>query len=128
MRMALAVIATLLLGAGGALADPVEGVWQTQPDEGAYAHVRMEPCGAKFCGTMIRTFKSDGEYKSPNIGKKLVIDMVPTGGGKYEGQVWRPSNNKIYKGKLELSGNTLQMGGCVAGGLICAKQTWSRVQ
>lgn len=127
MRKSIMTIAALLLGAGAAMADPVEGIWQTQPDDGAYAHVKMAPCGNKYCGTMVRTFKSDGEYKSPNLGKKLVIDMVPTGAGKYEGQVWRPSNNKMYKGKLELNGNRLQMAGCVAGGLICAKQTWARV-
>lgn len=127
MRILILSLAGLILGASAALADPVEGTWKTEPDDGAYAHVKMAPCGDKLCGTMVRTFKGDGEYKSPNIGKMLVINMVPQGDGKYEGQVWRPSNDKIYKGKLELNGNTLKMGGCVAGGLICAKQTWSRV-
>jgi uncharacterized protein (DUF2147 family) len=114
--------------AGAAHADPVEGLWQTQPDEGAFAHVKIVPCGAAFCGTIQRTFKDGTEYKSPNLGKQLVRSMAPKGNGKYEGQVWRPSNNKIYLGKIDLNGNSMRLSGCVAGGLICSKQTWQRVQ
>lgn len=113
---------------GAAMADPVEGVWKTEVDEGSYAHIKMGPCGAAVCGVIAKTFNSEGEYASPNVGKTLVIDMVPSGGGAYEGKVWRPSNDKIYIGKMDLKGNSLALRGCVAGGLICSKQTWSRVQ
>ena len=120
--------ATLILSAGMGLADPIEGIWQTQPDDGAYAHIKMAKCGSALCGTIARSFNADGEYKSENQGKKLVFDMVPNGDGSYSGKVWRPANNKIYIGKMNLNGNSLSMKGCVAGGLICKKQTWSRVQ
>ena len=120
--------AALVLLAAPALADPVHGMWQTQPDDGAYAHVQMAPCGQAICGVIKRTFNAQGEYKSPNLGKKLVIDMVPQGGGKYAGQVWRPSNDKVYIGKIELSGDSLRLAGCVAGGLLCSKQTWTRLK
>lgn len=123
----LGAIASLGL-AGAALADPVEGTWKTQVDDGSYAHIRMAPCGSAICGTIARTFNADGEYKSPNIGKTLVIDMVPNGDGSYAGKVWRPSNDKIYIGKMQLNGNALALRGCVAGGLLCSKQTWNRVQ
>ncbi|SLN49819.1 hypothetical protein ROJ8625_02456 [Roseivivax jejudonensis] len=121
-------IAGLTLMAGAAAADPVEGIWQTQVDDGSYAHVAMVPCGDKLCGVIQRTFDSSGEYDSPNKGKTLVINMVPQGGGKYEGRVWRPSNDKIYLGKMDLAGNSLKLSGCVAGGLLCSSQTWSRVR
>lgn len=115
--------------ATGALAsDPVEGVWQTQPDDGAYAHVTMAPCGNAICGTITRTFNTTGEYKSPNIGKQIVRNMTADGGNKYRGKVWRPSNDKIYVGKIDLRGDRLDLRGCVAGGLICAKQVWARVK
>ena len=114
--------------AGTAMAaDPV-GVWKTQPDDGAYAHVKMTPCGGAICGTIQRTFNASGEYKSENIGKQLVIDMKPDGSGKYAGKVWRPSNNKIYIGKMTVAGNSLKLSGCVAGGLLCSKQDWQRGQ
>lgn len=120
--------AVLGIVAGAAGADPVEGVWQTEPDSGAYAHVTMQPCGTAICGVISRSFNAQGEYKSPNQGKTLVIDMVPQGGGNYRGKVWRPSNNKIYRGKMSLNGDRLKMQGCVAGGLICSSQAWRRVQ
>ncbi|SPF78340.1 DUF2147 domain-containing protein [Pseudoprimorskyibacter insulae] len=126
--LTLALVA-LTLSAGIAVAqDPIEGVWQTQPDDGAFAHITLAPCGDKFCGLISKSFRDGKEFKSANHNKKLVYDMVPQGGNKYEGKVWRPSNNKVYLGKMSLSGNVLTMRGCVAGGLICSKQTWSRVK
>ncbi|MFP7571223.1 DUF2147 domain-containing protein [Marivita sp. S2033] len=121
------MVAGLAMIAGAAWADPVEGTWQTEVDEGNYAHVRMVPCGDMICGVIARSFNAQGEFKSPNTGKTLVINMVPQGNGKYEGKVWRPSNDKIYMGKMQVNGNSLDLSGCVAGGLLCSKQTWSRV-
>ncbi|UWQ80405.1 DUF2147 domain-containing protein [Leisingera sp. S132] len=128
MKHLLAGMAVAVGLAGAAAADPVLGVWKTQADDGSYAHILMAKCGAAVCGKIARTFNSEGEYKSPNIGKTLVIDMVPNGDGSYEGKVWRPSNDKIYTGKMDLAGSSLALRGCVAGGLICSKQTWTRVQ
>ena len=124
----LMLAAMLSMLAGTVMADPVEGVWQTEPDDGAYAHITIAPCGAAFCGVISRTFNSEGEYKSPNLGKTLVIDMVPSGANAYAGKVWRPSNNKIYIGKIQLSGDRLKLAGCIAGGLLCSKQNWQRVK
>lgn len=127
MRTAILTLAALALTAGAALADPVEGIWKTQVDDGAYAHVAIKPCGAQFCGIIVRTFNSSGEYKSANIGKKLVWDMTAEGGGKYSGgKIWQPSTDKVYRSKMDLSGNTLKVAGCV--GPICKKQTWGRVK
>jgi uncharacterized protein (DUF2147 family) len=125
MQKTLLAIATLALSAGMALADPVLGVWKTQVDDGAYAHVKIADCGGAICGTIVRTFNSGGEYKSANLGKKLVWDMKSSGGGKYAGgKIWQPSTDKVFKSKMNLSGNTLKVSGCV--GPICKKQTWSR--
>lgn len=128
MKSGFAGIFALALVAGSVSADPLEGVWQTEADDGAFAHIEIAPCGANFCGTIERTFKDGTEYTSPNKGKTLVIDMAPQGGGKYEGKVWRPSNDKIYLGKIALNGDKVKLSGCVAGGLFCSKQTWARVQ
>lgn len=123
----LTLAAAFVFVAGAAFADPLEGMWKTEVDDGAYAHVQIKPCGPALCGFIAKTFKDGAEYQSENLGKKLVIDMKPSGDGEYEGEVWRPSNDKIYYGTIELSGNKLKLAGCVAGGLICAKQNWSRV-
>ncbi|WP_425098842.1 DUF2147 domain-containing protein [Tropicibacter sp. S64] len=120
--------AALALLAGAAAADPAEGVWKTEVDDGSYAHITIAPCGPNFCGVISRTFNASGEYASPNKGKQLVRDMAPQGGGAYAGSVWRPSNNKVYIGKMQVNGNSLKLKGCVAGGLLCSSQTWTRVQ
>ncbi len=128
MRSILAAVLLAIAALPALAADPVEGLWQTQPDDGAYALVKMVPCGDMICGVISRTFRADGEYKSENIGKSIVINMVPQGSGRYEGRVWRPSNGKIYLGKMELQGDRLKLRGCVAGGLLCSSQDWIRVQ
>jgi uncharacterized protein (DUF2147 family) len=56
----------MLFAASGAFADPVEGVWQTEEDDGAFAHVTMAPCGTNFCGVISRSFRGTKEYKSEN--------------------------------------------------------------
>jgi len=126
-KVLFAAVAALGL-AGAANADALEGIWQTQVDDGSYALVTIAPCGPAFCGVISRTFNSDGEYQSENLGRQIVIDMVAGGDGHYEGQVWRPSNDKIYIGKMDIDGNQVRLRGCVAGGLICSSQTWVKVQ
>ena len=121
-----AITAALVLSAGAVVADPVLCTLKTQVDDGAYAHVAMAKCGNSICGTIARTFNSDGEYNSANKGKKLVWDMKSEGKGNYaNGKIWQPSSGKTYKSKMSLSGNSLKVSGCV--GPICKKQTWSRV-
>ncbi len=126
----LLAIALLAVGlSAAASADPAEGVWKTEVDDGAYAHVTIAPCGDKLCGVISRTFNASGEYQSENLGKKLVWDMVPGGDGSYgSGKIWQPSTGKIYRSKMSLSGDVLRVSGCVLGGLICKKQTWQRVR
>lgn len=122
-----AVMATLGM-TGASLADDSYGVWQTEVDDGAYAHITLAGCGNAVCGTISRSFNTTGEFQSENTGRQIVIDMVPNGDGTYEGSVWRPSNNRVYVGRMSLSGNSITLRGCVAGGLICARQNWTRVQ
>lgn len=127
MRQYIMAAALTLVAGMAQAADPVVGVWKTQVDDGAYAHVKIAACGAKLCGVIARTFNGTGEYKSPNIGKKLVWDMDANGGGAYSGgKIWQPSTGKEYKSKMALSGDTLKVSGCF--GPICKKQTWSRMK
>lgn len=128
MKKFLIAAAVAAFGTAATANDAAVGIWQTQVDDGAYAHITMSHCGEAVCGVISRTFNADGEYQSENIGKTLVIDMVPAGDGSYEGSVWRPSNDKIYIGKMQVAGNQLRLRGCIAGGLLCSSQDWVRVQ
>jgi uncharacterized protein (DUF2147 family) len=122
--------AVFAFGASAALADPVEGVWKTKPDDnGNYGHVEVKPCGAAFCGVLVKAFDGAGkELDSPNVGKRIIWDMVAYGDGAYDdGKVWSPDRDKTYNSEMQLSGNTLAVKGCVLG--ICRDGgTWTRVQ
>lgn len=113
--------------AGAAFADPLEGNWRTPTDDnGNSGIVQVAPCGAALCGTLIQSFDSSGaQMESANIGRQIIFDTTPNGGGEYRGQVWSPDRDKTYNSRLQLNGNTLSVSGCVFG--ICRDGgTWTR--
>jgi uncharacterized protein (DUF2147 family) len=126
------MLAALIAVAGSAAfaADPVEGVWKTKPDDnGNFGHVEVKPCGPAFCGVLIKAFDGSGkEIDSPNVGRKIIWDMVAYGNGAYDdGKVYSPDRDKTYNSEMQLSGSSLAVKGCVLG--ICRDGgTWSRVK
>lgn len=128
-KFLMATALTLVAGMAQA-ADPVEGTWQTKPDDnGNFGHVQIKTCGAAFCGTLVKAFDQNGKVmKSPNVGKRIIWDMQSKGGGAYgDGKVWSPDRDKTYSSKMQLSGNNLAIKGCVFG--ICRDGgKWSRVK
>jgi uncharacterized protein (DUF2147 family) len=110
------IVVTLAIGvltAGAAAADPIEGNWRTKVGDTA----AIAGCGGAFCITL-----KNGQYAGRMIGK-----MSASGGGNYEGEITKPDTGKTYSGKAKLSGNSLQLSGCVFGGLICESQIWTRL-
>jgi uncharacterized protein (DUF2147 family) len=126
----LLITASLVLFGSAALADQVEGIWQTKKDDnGNFGHVEIKPCGPAFCGTLIQAFDSAGKVReSDNVGRQIVWDMVPYGDGLYDdGQIYSPDRDKTYNGDMTLAGDSLKVRGCVMG--ICRDGgTWSRVK
>ncbi len=128
MKNPFALAALTLLLATPALADPAVGTWKTQPDrKNLTSLVRIAPCGAALCGTVLKAFDPSGrEVSTPNIGKRLFWDLKPAGNGRYAGgTVYVPLLNVEAKASARLAGNSLTVTGCKAG--ICDGQTWSRV-
>jgi uncharacterized protein (DUF2147 family) len=128
-QILLSVVFGLGLAGAAAAADPVFGTWKTEKDDnGNFGHIRVEACGTKVCGTLIKSFDASGaEMQSPNVGKKIVWDMVAQGDGAYgDGKVWSPDRDKTYNSKMQLSGDKLAVEGCVL--MICRNGgTWQRV-
>ena len=124
----LVLAAVLAVAPGFAVADDVFGQWQTTKDDnGNYGIIDVAPCGDKICGTLIKSFKSDGSpLQTKNVGKQLIWGMVNKGGGNYGGgKAYSPDRDKTYKGKLVLKGNKLTVKGCI--GPICRDGgTWTR--
>lgn len=129
MQRLVMMAAVLGLSAGAAMAEPLLGMWRTAKDDnGDSGLIEVAPCGAKLCGTLVKSFDSSGAEKaSDNIGRKIISDTVPTGGGQYKGKVYSPDRDKTYNSKLQLNGDSLKVSGCVIG--ICRDGgTWQRVK
>ncbi|WP_171209814.1 MULTISPECIES: DUF2147 domain-containing protein [unclassified Ruegeria] len=133
MRKALVTAGFAVFATSALAEDSVDGLWKTEPGEtGGYLHVSISECGSAICGTIDSAFSADGNQnlEYANLGKQIIWDMVPEGDGSYDsGKIWDPESDKTYKSKMSLDGqNELTVKGCVAGGLVCRGQTWTRIE
>jgi uncharacterized protein (DUF2147 family) len=118
-----------VLASAAMAADPVEGLWKTAPqDDGGYGFIQIAPCGPAFCGTLMKGVNGAGEVATSggDIGKQIIWDMTAQGDGLYNGgKIWSPDRDKTYNSKMQLSGDSLAISGCVLG--ICRDGgTWVR--
>ncbi|MCO6382826.1 DUF2147 domain-containing protein [Oceanicola sp. 502str15] len=128
MRKIAMTLAALLVAAPAWAADPLEGLWRTAKDDnGNSGLVQVKPCGGGLCGTLIKAYGANGkEIQSENVGRQIISQTKPSGGGQYKGKVYSPDRGKTYNSKLVLSGSTLKVSGCVLG--ICRDGgTWKKV-
>jgi uncharacterized protein (DUF2147 family) len=109
------------------------GTWLSQTGD---TRVRIAPCGGQMCGT-IAWVKSPGkDVHNPDPaqrGRDLVgirmITMSPSGAEQWKGTLYRYTDGQTFSGSMKMTGqNTMELSGCVAGGLICRSQTWTRAQ
>ena len=128
MKSIFAAIAGVVLSASSAFAaDAIEGVWRTASDNnGNSGLIEVKICGETYCGVLIKAFDSNGaEMESENIGREIISETVSEGEGKYSGKVYSPDTGKVYKSKLVLTENILEVSGCVF--VICRNGgTWTR--
>ena len=125
MKTLFAAAALAVLGTAAA-ADDILGNWKSAPGEtGGYIHVNIAACGSKICGTITDVIGNDNDSI---IGRQIIANMSPNGGGKYSGgTIWAPDTDKTCKSKMTLSGNALEVKGCVLGGAVCRGQNWTRL-
>ncbi len=112
IRKAGIAIAVLLLGAGLAWADDIEGNWKTQ----AGSTAAITGGGGTFSITL-----KTGKFAGKRIG------TMNKSGNTYAGKITDPETDKTYSGKASISGRSMKMSGCVLGGLICRSQTWTKL-
>ncbi|MGG7566655.1 DUF2147 domain-containing protein [Rhodovulum sp. DZ06] len=117
------------LAAPAFAADPVHGLWKTEAnDAGRYLHVRVGPCEADPALTCGVIDSAHGGADDSIVGRRMIHDMKPEGGGKYDdGKIWAPDDDKTYSANMELDGaDLLKVEGCVF--IICRGQDWTRVK
>ncbi len=114
-------------------AQDVTGTWLT---EGGRSQVRVAPCGAARCGTIIWTEAQARDVNNPDparrgenlVGVRILQDARRTGDG-WTGSLYNPLDGRTYTGRMRrISAAQLELSGCVLAGLICRSQTWTRIR
>jgi uncharacterized protein (DUF2147 family) len=121
----------LALPASAQPADP-SGTYLSETGE---TRVRIARCGAAYCGTIISIQGEAKDVNNPDpklkgrnlVGVQMISNIQPTADG-FTGQLYNYKDGKTYNGKMSFAGGkSMQLSGCVFGGLICRSQTWAKV-
>lgn len=110
--------------------EAVEGVWRNRPNT---LVVRIAPCGAALCGTVVG---ADAAAKASTrkagtaklVGTRLLTGFTRSSDGSYRGDIFNPNLNIHASGTVTVeSPSVLVVKGCVLAGMICKQQHWLRV-
>ena len=134
-RLAFAVtLSALVFPAAAQDATNATGVWQS---ESGITRVRVSQCGNALCGVVVWQKNPGKDVHNPDpakrdrpiVGLQLVSGMKQTAPDEWTGSIYNYEDGKTYSGKVKLAGAaSLQIGGCVMGGIICQTRTWRKVQ
>lgn len=121
----------LLAGAAFAQAQDPSGTYLSESGE---TRVRIAKCGQVYCGTILSVQGQPKDVNNPDAGLKerslvgiqMISNIQPSGDG-FTGQLYNYKDGKTYTGKMTFAGKSMQLSGCVLGGLICRSQTWAKV-
>jgi uncharacterized protein (DUF2147 family) len=137
--IAIVAAAALTLIGPARAADPL-GTWLTGDKKGK---VKIVNCGGAICGNLVwlaepndpdtgapKTDKNNSDANlqgRPLLGIPIVLNMTPAGGDKWEGKVYNSRDGGTYSGSFTITGpSSADLKGCVAGGLICKTESWTR--
>ena len=106
----------------------------TYLSESGETQVRVARCGAAHCGTIVAVKGESKDVNNPDpqkrsrnlVGVQMMMDIQPSGQG-FTGQLYNHKDGKTYTGKMTFAGKSMQLSGCVLGGLICRSQTWTKI-
>ena len=113
----------------------VAGDWINQNRS---ALIRVAPCGAQLCGTVIRVLargrnvpttdvnNSDPRLRAkPLVGLRVLSGFTRAGARWAGGRAYDPKSGRSYRSTLDLNPDgTLKVTGCIF--FLCRSQTWTR--
>ncbi len=98
----------------------MDGVWLRKKTGG---HVQSFSCKG---GLGLKIVKSK---KAADVGKVIMCGATSTGSNKWKGSLTSTEDGNVYTGIVKIiSDNKLSLQGCVLGGLVCKRETWSRLK
>lgn len=124
--------------AGAVLTAGTRGVAGNWINQDRSALVRIAPCGAQLCGTVLRVLargrnvpttdvnNSQPRLRSrPLVGLRVLSGFTRSGSRWEGGRAYDPKTGTSYRSSLELNPDgTLKVTGCVL--FICRSQAWTR--
>ena len=128
--LSLITMALALAGQTPQPAPSVDGVW-TNPR--GTVQGRTGSCGDKICGWIVWASpqaQADARKKGVNqlIGTALLRSYRATERGHWSGEVYVPDmQSSFYSTITMVDPQTLNIKGCILGGLLCKSQIWRRV-
>lgn len=117
-------------GAAAGAGAQLEGRWVNPKGS---VIVKVAPCGAAYCGTVVRaSAKAKASARSGGtthlVGTPILSGVSPTGDGAYSGRVFDPKRNIHAPTTIRMvEPNSLEVTGCAIAGLLCKTQRWMRV-
>ena len=108
---------------------PIIGNWHNPKNTVA---VHTGRCGQNLCGWVIRASdkaKADVAKRGypPLIGTALLRGYRNTGRMRWAGQIYVPDMGRAFGSTVEMiDADTLNVKGCLIGGIICKSQIWRR--
>lgn len=127
----------LILLAGAAPTPSVQGNWLTEDRKGI---VRIAPCGAHLCGTIVQVLNRDAariatdrNNPDPRLRGRPIVGMPVLSGFVRSGKIWKggqaydPESGRSYRSTLALNPDgSLKVTGCIL--FICQSKRWTRVR
>ncbi len=110
-RLVIAVAARAAIANIAFAQDPIVGSWKTELGDTA----EIASCGSGYC-IILKSGRHAGKQIGTFAGRN----------GSYEGKITDPDANKTYDGSVTVSGNALELKGCVLK-VVCESQTWPRL-
>src|ERR1700691_5808789 len=87
-------------------------------------HIRVEPCGAEFCG--VNTWVRPG-HTGEKVGDTLVADLKPAGADRWSGSAFDRRRDRHYTMRVQVAGGRMTTDGCILGGMMCQSMHWTRL-
>ena len=127
--------ALLMLATSAAAPADVTGLWVTDDGKGL---VKIEPCGAKICGHIVRVLDTRPDVPKTDIhnpdarlrtrplaGLRTLWDFARSGSEWTGGRAYDPKSGKSYRSSLARNPDgSLKLTGCVL--FICESRRWTR--
>jgi uncharacterized protein (DUF2147 family) len=113
----------IVAATGAVFASEAVGTWQ-RPSTGT--QVQFYDCAGKLCAKIVGV-KDDA--KKSTVGTVIMKGAAKSGEGEWKGDLLNTDNGQTYSGVVKLEGpRALSLKGCVAGGLICTGETWTKIK